>query len=73
MDATKTRDNAYGAAWANWEMEVAVQSEVERVSKLVGLSMRVAGSSFMALTKTSNQPEKIPGVAIGKITFLRVA
>ena len=41
-----------------------------KVSKPVGRSIKVAGSSFIAVRNTNTVPRPMPGAAIGATTFL---
>jgi hypothetical protein len=49
-------------------MAVLFHISVARVSKPVGRSMRVAGSSFIADRKTKSVPVRTPGAASGRVT-----
>ena len=52
---------------------MCIHSLVARVSTPVGLSRRVAGSSFMAVSSTSTKPDSTPGIASGSVTRRNVA
>ena len=70
--AIATNINAYGAASLNRLMDAALHICVAKVSIPVGLSMRVAGSSFIAVRKTKRIPRDILGSAIGKTTSVAI-
>ncbi|EAU69883.1 permeases of the major facilitator superfamily [Stigmatella aurantiaca DW4/3-1] len=65
---TAISTSADGAAWANRPSAVALQTRVASVSKPMGASNSVAGSSFMAVRKTSAAPASHPGVMRGTVT-----
>ena len=59
--------NAGAAARAKKASEAALQTEVARVSKPMGLKMSVAGNSFITSKKTSAAPARIPGLTRGTV------
>src|SRR5690606_10345321 len=73
MAASSTRLNAYGAAWLKDPTVVKVHISVASVSNPVGLSIRVAGSSFIAVTRTSSAPARMPGADSLAVTRHQVA
>ena len=63
-----TNNSAYGAASLNLLIAAKLQISVAKVSIPVGRNIKVAGSSFIAVRKTSRTPSAIFGRAIGKTT-----
>jgi len=62
------RRRAEGATAENAPIEVPFQISVASVSKPIGLSRRVAGSSLSVLRKTSAAPARTPDRASGRTT-----
>jgi hypothetical protein len=63
-----TNNSAYGAASLNLLIAAKLQISVAKVSIPVGLNIKVAGSSFIAVRKTKSTPRARFGRAIGKTT-----
>ena len=62
------KSNAGNAALAKNASEAADQMEVASVLKPMGLSINVAGSSFITSRKTKAHPANSPGRATGSVT-----
>ncbi len=60
--------SAGNAARAKKASDAADQIDVARVLNPIGLSINVAGNSFITRRKTKAQPASIPGRAIGSVT-----
>ncbi len=60
--------SAGNAARAKNASEAADQMEVAKVLNPIGLSINVAGNSFITRRKTKAHPANIPGRAIGSVT-----
>ena len=61
-------NSAGKAARAKNASEAADQIEVAKVLKPMGLSINVAGNSFITSRKTKAHPASIPGRAMGSVT-----
>jgi len=70
--AIATNINAYGAASLNRLIEAALQICVAKVSMPVGLSINVAGSSFIAVRNTKRTPRDMLGSAMGNTTSVAI-
>ncbi len=68
--AMRTNNSAYGAASLNLLIDAKLQISVANVSIPVGLSIKVAGSSFIAVRNTNKTPKAKFGSAIGKTTCI---
>jgi hypothetical protein len=68
--ANRTNNSAYGAASLNLLIAAKLHTSVANVSMPVGLSINVAGSSFIAVKKTNKTPRAKFGKAIGKTTSI---
>ena len=67
-EESNINNKAGTAALAKKASEVADQTEVARVLNPIGLSSKVAGSSFMVVRKTRPAPAMMPGLTRGKVT-----
>ena len=71
-DETRMSSSAGAAAWAKKASEDADHMAVANVLKPSGLKMRVAGSSFIVMRKTSAAPDMTPGRTRGTVTAIMV-